>query len=352
MNVQKTAIRRLARAVLAFFGAPVPPPPGTQEAPEPARTGRAKTTAQDAGPESQARRLLSLAQVAEASGNYAVCLKLCTAALALDGLQVAEQAELLITRGLSFYFLGSSDEAVGDWTRVIELPGAPVEQVAQALLSRGVRWGEKGETEKELADYTRVIEQLPGAPVEAVAQALYNRGVTWGQKGEAEKELADYTRVIEQLPGAPVEQVAQALFNRGVTWGEKGETEMELADYTRVIEQLPGAPVKTVAWALANRGWCNYKRNAYSAFLADTEAALRSYPDLDVAAFNLGLALLACGRDAEALAAYKRAGERFPEAIKTFGLPVLANARKSWLTEDRAEPVMHLLRLLQARRRR
>ena len=214
MNVQKTAIRRLARAVLAFavlafFGSAVPPSPGTQEAPEPARTGRAKTPAQDAGLESQARRLLSSAQVAEALGNYAVSLKLCTEALALDGLQVAEQAELLITRGLSFYFLGSPDEAVGDWTRVIELPGAPAGQVARALVNRGVTWDEKGETDKALADYTRVIEQLPGAPVEQVAKALYNRGVTWGQKGETEKELADYTRVIEQLPGAPVGQVAK-----------------------------------------------------------------------------------------------------------------------------------------------
>jgi tetratricopeptide (TPR) repeat protein len=170
--------------------------------------------------------------------------------------------------------------------------------------------------------------------------------VTWGQKGETEKELADYTRVIEQLPDAPVEQVAKALNNRGVTWGRKGETEKALADYTRVIEQLRDAPVEQVARALAGRAWAKYERGDSAGFLADTESALHKQPTLDFARFNLGVALLAAGRDAEALAVYKEAGERFPESIETLGLEDLREANQSWLSDERVRPVFQLLESL------
>ena len=156
----------------------------------------------------------------------------------------------------------------------------------------------------------------------------------------------DYTRLIEQLPGAPVEQVALALNNRGIIWGKKGDTEKALADFTRLIEQLPGAPAEQVAIALGGRGWTNYLRGDYSAFLADTEVAVNKLPSLDSVAFNLGLALLAGGRDAEALQAYRDAGARFPQSIDVNGLADLDEARKKWLGDERAQPVIQLLQSL------
>jgi tetratricopeptide (TPR) repeat protein len=113
-----------------------------------------------------------------------------------------------------------------------------------------------------------------------------------------------------------------------------------------MIEQLPGAPVDQVARALGARGWVNYTRNAHAAFLADTESALKKQPTLDFAAFNLGLALLACGRDADALDAYMQAAKNFPQAIETLGLVDLEEAGKKWLTEERAQPVIQLLQSL------
>jgi hypothetical protein len=50
--------------------------------------------------------------------------------------------------------------------------------------------------------------------------------------------------------------------------------------------------------------------------------------------------LLACGRGAEALVAYRKTAERFPKAIEMNGLIDLAEAQKSWLAEDRAKPVI------------
>ena len=170
----------------------------------------------------------------------------------------------------------------------------------------------------------------------------------WSRQGGIEEALADYTRVIE-LPGAPVEELASALMNRGNMWLQKGDTNKELADYTRVIEQLPGAPVEHVATGLAARGWLQYRRNAYNAFLTDTEAALSKVPALSSAMFNLGLALLACGRDNDALAAHERAATLFPDRIEE-GLVDLADAQKTWLTGDRARPNIAFLSAAMARR--
>jgi tetratricopeptide (TPR) repeat protein len=64
---------------------------------------------------------------------------------------------------------------------------------------------------------------------------------------------------------------------------------------------------------------------------------------LSFAAFNLGLALLALGRDEEAMTAYRRAGEQFPEAIDEDGMSDLNEARKTWLSEERARAVIDLL---------
>jgi hypothetical protein len=62
---------------------------------------------------------------------------------------------------------------------------------------------------------------------------------------------------------------------------------------------------------------------------------------------TLGLALLANDRDADALDAYRRAGERFSEKIENLGLFALNEAKKKWLSAERAEPVIKLLKSLQ-----
>jgi tetratricopeptide (TPR) repeat protein len=340
VKAQKSAIERLAQAEQAYLRPTPPPSPPAKKARRPLQH------AVQADASAEALRLLSVAKVAEALSNYAESRRLCTEALRLD-LQAVERAELLALRGRANYFLGRMGSALADWTRLIELPGAPVEQVTQALIYRAFTRGQRGDTDKELADYTRVIE-LPGAPVEHVALALVNRGTTWAQRGDNEKASADYTRVIEELPGAPVEQVADALFNRGASRSKQVDTDEALADYTRVTE-LPGASSEQVALALANRAWARYQKGAYPAFLADTEAALGKDPALDSAAFNLGLALLACERDAEALAAYQEAAKRFPAAIESYGLSDLAAAQERWLAKDRAEPAIRLLQSLQTR---
>jgi tetratricopeptide (TPR) repeat protein len=107
--------------------------------------------------------------------------------------------------------------------------------------------------------------------------------------------------------------------------------------------ELPGVPAEFVAVALSSRGWLHYTRNNFPGFLADTEAGLSKNSSMDFAVFNLGLALLACGRDDDAFAAYQRAVEAFPQSIDDHGLKDLVEAQKSWLSEERAKPVIQLL---------
>ena len=251
--------------------------------------------------------LMSSARAALALSDYALSIDFLNQAISAGDLGPKETSEALQGRALALYFLGKQERAIEDWSTLIELPGASLEQVAKALNNRGYTRGQQGDWEKEIGDYTRVIEQLPGAPVQQVAKALYLRGYTWGQQGDREKEIADYTRVIEQLPGAPVEQVAKAL---------------------------------------ANRAWQHYKNKSFSLFLRDTEAALEKDPDLDYAAINLGLALLACGRDEAAFTAYRRAAAKFPESAGSLALPDLAEAENRWLSKERASSAREVLRCL------
>jgi tetratricopeptide (TPR) repeat protein len=263
----------------------------------------------------------------------------------LPGAPVEQIAKALINRGVLFKRKGETNKTLADFNRVIDqLPGALDKEIAMGLVSRGVVFEQKGETNKALADFTRVIDQVQGAPAEQIAEALISRGDIFSQS-ETKKALADYSRVIDQLPGAPVKLVAQALLNRAQIFGQKDETEKALADYTRVIDQLPGAPVEVIATALAYRAWCYYVRNDYTRFRLDTKAALERSDNLDFAAYNLGLALLANHEDESAEMAYRAAATKWPGRIE-MGLFDLKEAASDWLDQPRAKKFIALLESL------
>jgi len=261
----------------------------------------------------------------------------------LPGASVEQIVAALYDRGVAWGMKGDIDRAIADYTRVIDaVPGAPLEQVAKALCNRGIAWGQKGDVEQAIADYTRLIE-TPGAPMEPFAKALCNRGIAWAQRGETEKAIADYTRVIDAMRGAPAEQVAQALLARGVAWYQTGDADREMADFTRLIETLPGAPVQHVATAYVCRSRLFYEGGDFDRFLADAQAGFEKNA-IDVAWFNLGLALLANGRDVEALDVYRTASEKHPTKVHELGVNDLEKAAERWLSADRARPVVQLLR--------
>jgi tetratricopeptide (TPR) repeat protein len=309
-----------------------------------------------------------------------------TTAVNLPGLPADQLAKYLVSRGAAYEQKGDSDKLMADYTRVIdELRGVPIETLGRALINRGVAWGRRRDWDRSVADCTQVIDHVPPAPPEMVARALFNRGVAWDEKHDTDRAIADYTRVVD-MSGAPVDLLSSALINRGASWTEKGEVDRALADYARIIDGLPGVDLGQLANALVNRGgafskkhewnqaladygrvlesmefaplaararahgdrgWVRYRLREFAGFLTDTELALKLSPDVSTVLFNRGLALLANQRDAEALAAYRVAGERFPAAIEAEGLLDVREASGDWLTPARAEPVLKLLTSLQ-----
>jgi tetratricopeptide (TPR) repeat protein len=174
-----------------------------------------------------------------------------TAVIEMPDASADVKAQALLIRGVAYGLQEKWEKAIADYTAVIEMPDAPAEQKAKALLIRGVAYGLQEKWEKAIADYTAVIE-MPDAPAEQKAQALLIRGVAYGLQGDREREIADYTAVIE-MPDAPAEQKAKARVNRGVEYGLQEKWEKAIADYTAVIE-MPDAPAEQKAQALLIRG--------------------------------------------------------------------------------------------------
>jgi tetratricopeptide (TPR) repeat protein len=203
-----------------------------------------------------------------------------------------------------------------------------------------------------------VVERLGSAtelPLrEQIAQALVNKGLTQNQLERHEDALKVYDQVVERFGEATEavlrEQVAQALVCKGATLGQLERHEDALKVYDQMMTGFGDACApelrELVAQALANRGWIRYEKNEFESFLRDTEAALGRQPSLDIAAFNLGLALLANDRDEEAVGAYRYAGEQFPDEIDHSGLSDLEEAKRKWLTAERAQPIIELLQSL------
>jgi tetratricopeptide (TPR) repeat protein len=290
--------------------------------------------------------LVDSAALANSLANYAESVKLCSTALDLPNLDLAPKLELRRVRAFAHYSLGQLDAAMADVTWIIQQEDAPADEIASSLILRGILWAQtakKADTEKAIADLTRAIE-LKGTPIHERAWALSLRGAVWSDIGQTDKAIADYTRLID-LKDAPAEPVARALLNRAITWSQKGDTDKELADYSRLID-LKDAPNGDAATAFTNRGWVRYQQGQNDVFLSDTQAAINKDTNNGSAAFNLGLALLACNRDAEARVAYRQAAERFPQGIDHGGMASLAEAQKTWLSPERTRPILDLLQSL------
>ena len=290
-------------------------------------------------------------------------------------------AQALLNRGRALAQKGVLNPAIADFTRALEdIPKLPYEFRMECLYYRGAAWGDKGEGEKAVADLSFVVERANGADSYVAAlsrrasvwqrmgrsdraiedyaritkspwrlaagqesDARFSRAALWVDKGDFDGAIGDYTHIIDTPMGAPLDLVVRALCNRGHAWGRKGHVPEALADFARVIEGRAGATKEQKAVALSSRAWLYYDHGDVQRCLADTEAALRFVPSLENAMYDLGLALLAVGRDEDAVAAYYHAAEQHPEFIETIGLRDLAEATNAWLPPEQAAPVIKLL---------
>ena len=252
---------------------------------------------------------------------------------------IARRVEQLASAAGLAAQLGKNDEAIALYTKALEVPGIDDATAMQVRLSRGVAYYFAKRLREAVQDFT-VVSESKEAESGKRALALVNRAVAQGRLGETEKQIEDYGAVLA-MPDAPAEQRAKALVNRGVAWRRLGETGKAIEDYDAVIA-MSDAPDTRRASALNNRGWMRYTEGDYTAFERDIRAAMEADPSLSGAKFNYGLALLALNRDAEALEAYGRAAAETIEGIDEV-INDLHVARASWLSEERAAPVLTLL---------
>lgn len=162
-----------------------------------------------------------------------------------------EHANALHRRGVAKFRLGIIDDAIRDFTGVIEMKDVPNETVARALFTRGITKERRGDIQGGLADYSAVIAN-ESAPKYLVALAFVSRGSIKEQLGDSDGAIADFSTVID-LDGAPKDQIAWAIINRGFIKGKQGDSQGALTNYTAVIN-MEHAPKDQVAMAFLIRG--------------------------------------------------------------------------------------------------
>ncbi len=201
-----------------------------------------------------------------------------------------ELAGALFNRGWCHFRANDSESAVADYTRVAEMTRAPVDVIVKALQVLAATHREAGNLDRAIAIHSRIIG-IDGARADDIAMALNDRGTIYLKRECMKQAIGDYTRVIE-LNGAPADQVAKALNNRGFVHCLAKNHREAIADHSRVIA-LSGAPAVQIANALNGRGAAYGESGDLEAALADFNQVLKllDVPIIEVAkAFhNLGL---------------------------------------------------------------
>ena len=194
---------------------------------------------------------LSYGKACCARAEYLRAVEACTNALQTRSIHADLLAVTFRLRGACLMMLNRNEEAIADFTRVIELPEAQEKSLATMLFARGASLEFAGRSKEAIADYTRSIE-LPDIPVELLAMMLVNRGDIFRDTGRTEQAITDYTRCVE-LKEPPVQLLARALINRGNSFDKMNRKEQAIADLKCAIE-LPTAPPEIIAWGLVCRG--------------------------------------------------------------------------------------------------
>lgn len=104
-----------------------------------------------------------------------------------DSLGVITDPTVLYNRGVAYMNKGDNDNAIKDFSKVIELQPKNI----FALNNRGLINKNKGKFDDAIKDYSQLIKLKPDFAV-----AYYGRGYSYQMKGEKEKALGDYKKAL------------------------------------------------------------------------------------------------------------------------------------------------------------
>jgi len=89
-----------------------------------------------------------------------------------SGKPLLQKLQALFKRGLEYYQINKVEEAINDWSKIVDMPEAPKEEKAKALLNRSVTFINQGKTTLGLKGLNQLI-QLDNAPEDVVNLALF-----------------------------------------------------------------------------------------------------------------------------------------------------------------------------------
>lgn len=153
-------------------------------------------------------------------------------------------------------------------------PGEHMLHRSVLLYNRGQVYTSLGKIDEALADYTAVIEQDP-----YYSEYHFDRGNLYRKLGREEEALADYEHAIAYSPPYP-----EAYYNRAGVLSVLGREDEALADYSYVLELDP-----THLDALVNRAGIFYQRGDFAESRQDIEQGLQLSPDNAQLLCTLGL---------------------------------------------------------------
>ena len=141
--------------------------------------------------------------------------------------------------GVAHYNKGQYDEAISDFSKVLEI--SP--RFAEAYRSRGSAYDDKGQYDEAILDYNKALEMNPRD-----ARTYCNRGILYEKKGQYDQAISDYTKALEMNP-----RDAWTYYNRGILYEKKGQYDQAISDYNKGLEINPicWEAYNNLAWVLA-----------------------------------------------------------------------------------------------------
>jgi tetratricopeptide (TPR) repeat protein len=125
------------------------------------------------------------------------------------------------------------EEVILYYTGVIEFGGDSKSDLGNAFYRRGNAYYYLGSLEKAIGDYSRALVLSPGH-----AETFYNRANSYADLGDHDRAIEDYTRAIGLKPDFDA-----AYYNRANSHLRKGKLLRAIEDYRKAFSLKPDEPL-------------------------------------------------------------------------------------------------------------
>ena len=212
-------------------------------------------------------------------------LPFCTTTMNQTSQDKEQDPQYQYDKAVVAYRYGLKDEALKYLQRALEL--APDHSPSYNLL--GLIFLERGNLSQALGYYQKAVEINPEFP-----EALYGLGRVYEELGEKEKALTAYQRSYQLNPQPEVAfSLAKALY-----------LSQRLEEALKIVEKLVSTQPSSGAYNL--RGVILNHLGRYKEAVDSFQQALKLAPDDEVAAVNLGVALVNSGSPDKARALFEQ----------------------------------------------